>query len=199
MPTGEGSEPGVADNRTLYDMLAVSPDADSEALRRAFRRRSKALHPDTTALPQELAAREFQRLCEAYAQLADPVRRRRYDAGLQATVGIAPVSPPDAPSMNSGWGSVGVRRPLSGGEWLSIVMLVAALLLCLLLGVGGAWLRGLELQVAPSWLQQEQTWDQSAPLSRRDDRPAAGPDASESAFPALSGALVEEPGGQPQR
>jgi len=196
----EGFEPGVADNRTLYDVLAVPPEADTDALRRAFRRRSKALHPDTTALPQEQAAREFQRLCEAYAQLADPVQRHRYDAGLQATstVSVAPVPSPDAASADSGWGSVGVRRPLSGGEWLSIVMLVAALLLCLLLGVGGAWLRGVELQVAPSWLQQEQTWDQLEPLSRRDDRPAAGPDPSESAFPALSGALVGEPGGQPQ-
>lgn len=195
----EGFEPGVADNRTLYDVLAVPPEADSDALRRAFRRRSKALHPDTTALPQEQAAQEFQRLCEAYAQLADPAFRRRYDAGLQATVRVAPVSSADAVSADSGWGSVGVRRPLSGGEWLSIVMLVAALLLCLLLGVGGAWLRGVELQVAPSWLQQEQTWDQLEPLSRRDDRPAAGPDPSESAFSPLSGALVGEPGGQPQR
>lgn len=152
-PCGRSVNPGVADNRTLYDLLGVSPDADAGSLRRAFRRRSKALHPDTTQLPQDQAACEFQRLCEAYAQLADPVRRRHYDVGLKPAAEAAPTSAPSGPEDAVAWGTVGVRRPLSGGEWLSIVLLLAALLLCLLLGVGGALLRGVELQVAPSWLQ----------------------------------------------
>jgi curved DNA-binding protein CbpA len=32
--------------KTLYDLLAVSPDADAKALKIAFRRAVKANHPD---------------------------------------------------------------------------------------------------------------------------------------------------------
>jgi len=192
-----GLVPGVADNRTLYELLGVAPGADAVSLRQAFRRRSKALHPDTTQLPPEQASGEFQRLCEAYAQLEDPQRRAAYDAGLQvsgSTLAASEASPSDA-----GWGHIGERRPLSGGEWLSIVLLLGALVFCLLLGVGIGWLRGVEFQVAPSWMLQEQTWEESASPSRSDASPAFGPDAAQSALPALSGALVGGPGGQPQR
>ena len=40
---------------------------------------------------------------------------------------------------------------------LSLLLLLGSLLLCLLLGVGVAWSRGLDLQVQPSWLVEEQT------------------------------------------
>ena len=52
--------------------------------------------------------------------------------------------------------SIGQRRPLSGGG-LSLLLLLGALAFCLLLGVGVARSRGLELQVQPSWLLEEQT------------------------------------------
>ena len=59
-----------------YERLGVSAQASQASLRQAFRRRSKALHPDTTTLPATEAARDFQRLKESYEVLADPVRRR---------------------------------------------------------------------------------------------------------------------------
>ena len=63
--------------------LGVSPQADAEALRQAFRRLSKTLHPDTTTRPAAEASRDFRLLREAYDLLADPQRRRRYDEQLQ--------------------------------------------------------------------------------------------------------------------
>jgi hypothetical protein len=44
-----------------------------------------------------------------------------------------------------------VRRTLSGGEWFALLLLGLALVFCLVLGVGLAWLRGTELVREPSW------------------------------------------------
>ena len=74
--------------------------------------------------------------------LSDPEQRRRYDARLMAPV---PVSVAAVPRP------VGVRRALSGGEWLALLLLAVALLLSLVLGVGLAWMRGAELVQWPSW------------------------------------------------
>ena len=49
-----------------YERLGVHPGADAETLRQAFRRQSKALHPDTTQLPPEQASVAFQQLKESY-------------------------------------------------------------------------------------------------------------------------------------
>ncbi len=65
-----------------YDRLGVSPQVTPDHLRQAFRRRSKALHPDTTTLPANLAAQDFQRFMAAYELGADPARRRAYDQQL---------------------------------------------------------------------------------------------------------------------
>ena len=46
---------------------------------------------------------------------------------------------------------VSVRRDLSGGEWLALLLLGFALLVSLVLGVGVAWMRGVELVQLPSW------------------------------------------------
>ena len=58
---------------THYERLGVSRGADVDTVRQAFRRLSKAVHPDTTRLPAEDAARQFQLLRDAYEQLTDPV------------------------------------------------------------------------------------------------------------------------------
>jgi hypothetical protein len=44
-----------------------------------------------------------------------------------------------------------VRRDLSGGEWLALLLLGFALVVSLVLGVGVAWMRGVELVQWPSW------------------------------------------------
>ena len=64
--------------------MGVSSSVDGITLRRAFRRLSKALHPDTTSLPIDEAARKFQQVCEAYELLSDPIRRKAYDDSLAA-------------------------------------------------------------------------------------------------------------------
>jgi hypothetical protein len=77
--------------------------------------------------------------------LSDPLSRQRYDAELLALRQMLlaqaprwPSSPLPAESPVQG----GTRRPLSGGEWLALLLLGCTLLLSLGLGLGLAWLRG---------------------------------------------------------
>jgi len=132
-----------------YQRLGVSPDASAESLRQAFRLLSKRYHPDTTALPQPEAEAAFRELQGAYSVLSDPDERRRYDAQLalmSVASGPAPLRSVALPPQ-----LLQQRRPLSGGEWLALLLLVSAALFSLLLGVGLAWLRGVDLVQWPSW------------------------------------------------
>jgi uncharacterized protein involved in exopolysaccharide biosynthesis len=45
-----------------------------------------------------------------------------------------------------------VRRALSGGEWLALLLLALALVFSLVLGVGLALARGAAFSTWPSWL-----------------------------------------------
>lgn len=63
-----------------YDVLQVSPDAESEVIDRAYRALSLKYHPDVTPEgSREAAHRRMQRINLAYAVLSDPQRRRDYD------------------------------------------------------------------------------------------------------------------------
>ena len=169
-----------------YERLGVSPQADAETLRQAFRRLSKTLHPDTTSRPAAEAARDFQLLREAYDLLADPQRRRRYDEQLQlqrSTPLPPPLSQPRPPS--SSWDGIGERRPLSGGEWFALLLLGLALLLSLVLGLGVAGVQGRAWQVSPDWLS-----DVAAPTADH---------AAESAFPEGARGVAAQPGGGTDR
>ncbi|MBM5808420.1 MAG: J domain-containing protein [Cyanobacteria bacterium M_surface_7_m2_040] len=125
-----------------YQLLGLPVNASAEALRQAFRQLSKRYHPDTTTLPLPQAESAFKDLQRAYSVLSDPELRRRYDAELVAQPAENPRQPVVLPSE---------RRPLSGGEWLALLLLVVAALFSLLLGVGMAWLRGVDLMQWPSW------------------------------------------------
>ena len=135
-----------------YTLLQVAEQASAEELRQAFRRLSKRFHPDTTSLPATEAEQAFQRLRQAYAVLIDPESRRRYDtelrlARLTAAAQVArSVATPLVPSVPS------VRRALSGGEWLALLLLALALVFSLVLGVGLALARGAAFSTWPSWL-----------------------------------------------
>lgn len=158
-----------------YQLLEVPASASPDELRRAFRRLSKLVHPDTTALPAAQAQEAFLKLSQAYALLSDPLRRRVYDAqrGLEAGAGGAtgtrgasaagPGGPrgaaPGMASVRIGTRPLPVRRALSGGEWFALVLLAIALVLSLVLGLGVAWARGTELVRQPSW------WAQQTPLA----------------------------------
>lgn len=145
-----------------YQLLQVAPTASREELRQAFRQLSKRFHPDTTELPVAEAERAFQQLRQAYAVLSDPAARQRYDGELRhaAMVAAATNLPPTAATMATNPAlrarpprvrPDGVRRALSGGEWLALLLLGIALVFSLVLGVGMAWLRGAELIESPSW------------------------------------------------
>ena len=83
-----------------------------------------------------------------------------------------------------------VRRTLSGGEWFALLLLGVALVLCLVLGVGLAWLRGTELVREPSWWSAQEPMALPGPgpsalsqtgtspgVALAHSLPAAGPDA----------------------
>jgi molecular chaperone DnaJ len=65
--------------KDYYVILGVPRDASLEAIKRAYRRLARKLHPDRAGAPSTEAFREVQ---AAYETLADAEQRRRYDEGL---------------------------------------------------------------------------------------------------------------------
>ncbi len=130
--------------------------ADVTTLHKAFRKLSKVLHPDTTVLPVEEAARKFQQVCEAYELLSDPIRRKLYDDNLlETTMQKTSYEKEDFALSETLYKTVRaqeVRRPFSGGELFSLFLLGVALFISLLLALGFAFVNGKELQARPSWL-----------------------------------------------
>jgi molecular chaperone DnaJ len=70
----------------LYELIGVPRTAGLEEIKRAYRRLARRLHPDINPGDRAAAVR-FRLVADAYEILADPERRRQYDAyGLTATV-----------------------------------------------------------------------------------------------------------------
>lgn len=69
------------DDADFYELLQVPRGASAEAIRRAYRQRALAVHPDRPGTRGE--SRGFQRVQEAYAVLSDAVARSVYDSRLQ--------------------------------------------------------------------------------------------------------------------
>jgi molecular chaperone DnaJ len=63
--------------RDYYDVLGVSKGADAKEIKKAFRTKAKALHPDTNPSPD--AEAQFKELGEAYSVLSDSQKRQVYD------------------------------------------------------------------------------------------------------------------------
>jgi curved DNA-binding protein CbpA len=59
-----------------YEILQVSPNADSETIRRIYKMQAQRFHPDNL---ESGDAEAFRRVSEAYEVLGDPERRARYD------------------------------------------------------------------------------------------------------------------------
>jgi curved DNA-binding protein CbpA len=62
----------------LYQVLGVAREATGAEITRAYRRRARAVHPDT-APPGAGSAARFRAVSEAYQVLSDPARRAAYD------------------------------------------------------------------------------------------------------------------------
>lgn len=60
---------------TYYDFLGVPSESAPREIKSAFRKKAKALHPDTARSDD----RSMRFLLEAYRTLSDPERRREYD------------------------------------------------------------------------------------------------------------------------
>lgn len=143
----------MASKPTHYALLEVPEQAGADDLRQAFRRLSKRFHPDTTTLPAPEAEQSFQRLRQAYTVLSDPQARRRYDAELRLARLAASATTVPSPGQGAPLPAVtSVRRALSGGEWLALLLLALALVFSLVLGVGLALARGAAFSTWPSWL-----------------------------------------------
>ncbi|ESQ52194.1 hypothetical protein EUTSA_v10016484mg [Eutrema salsugineum] len=78
---GEESSPTGPQNRELYALLNLSPEASDEEIRKSYRQWAQVYHPDKYQSPQmkEVATENFQRICEAYEILSDETKRLIYD------------------------------------------------------------------------------------------------------------------------
>ena len=66
--------------RDYYDVLGVAPDAGADEIKRAYRQLARRYHPDISGDDRGAAFLEVSR---AYEVLANPHRRRTYDAALR--------------------------------------------------------------------------------------------------------------------
>jgi molecular chaperone DnaJ len=65
--------------KDFYAILGVPQDADAAAVKKAYRKLARDLHPDHN-VGDTRAEERFKEIGEAYAVLSDPEQRREYDA-----------------------------------------------------------------------------------------------------------------------
>jgi molecular chaperone DnaJ len=65
--------------KDFYAVLGVPADADTDAIKKAYRRLARKHHPDANA-GEAAAETRFKEIGEAYAVLSDTEQRRQYDA-----------------------------------------------------------------------------------------------------------------------
>jgi curved DNA-binding protein CbpA len=63
--------------RDYYKILKVSPDADSEEIKKAYKKAAQRYHPDINK--QENAEKKFKLVNEAYEVLSNNEKRKKYD------------------------------------------------------------------------------------------------------------------------
>jgi molecular chaperone DnaJ len=68
----------VATKRDYYEILDVAKDADTNTIKRAYRKLAMKYHPDRNK-DDDTAAEKFREATEAYEVLTDETKRSRYD------------------------------------------------------------------------------------------------------------------------
>ena len=114
---GHGPQSAPQNGANLYDLLALTPEADEDAIREAIARQRRVWRRRTTApeiVARQEAERRMQSLDEAERTLLDPVRRGSYDARLRTLASIQP----GEPESNTGQfnSRVGGRHAASSAE-----------------------------------------------------------------------------------
>jgi molecular chaperone DnaJ len=66
--------------RDYYEVLGVPRTATPDDIKSAYRRLARQYHPDVSKEAPKVAEEKFKEISEAYEVLADPEKRRRYDA-----------------------------------------------------------------------------------------------------------------------
>ena len=66
-------------SQDLYDTLGVPRDADADAIKKAYRKLARQLHPDVNPDPE--TQERFKEVTHAYEVLSDPEKRQMYDLG----------------------------------------------------------------------------------------------------------------------
>lgn len=74
----------IAQNRAYYELLEIEPDASAADVKRAFRRKALAVHPDRNSSSDAHVA--FQHLRHVHDVLIDPDKRILYDQGGENAV-----------------------------------------------------------------------------------------------------------------
>ena len=67
-----------------WEVLGLSPEADAESLKQAFRHLARQWHPDLNGNDPD-AEERFKRINEAYAVLSDPRRRLAWERGTSSS------------------------------------------------------------------------------------------------------------------
>ncbi len=82
----------------FYELLQLSPNADTDTIERIFRHLAKKTHPDSTEFPDN---DRFQKIVEAHRTLADPVSRAAYDTKYKKYLNVKWKIASEARSMSA--------------------------------------------------------------------------------------------------